>query len=92
MMNDIMVDLETMDNVASAAIVAIGAVQCDLTTGETGCEFYKVIDLDNQKGTIGTDTAAWWAEQSEEAKNIFKVKDKINVRQMCDEFSTWTFL
>ena len=34
-MKDIMVDLETMDNVPSAAIVAIGAVQCDLTTGET---------------------------------------------------------
>lgn len=32
-MKDIMVDLETMDNVPTAAIVAIGAVQCDLTTG-----------------------------------------------------------
>ena len=66
-MNDIMVDLETMDNVPSAAIVAIGAVQCNLTTGETGSEFYRVVDLEGQDKlgmTINPGTLYWWLQQS----------------------------
>ncbi len=48
-MKDIMMDLETMDTVATAAIVAIGAVQCNLATGEQGDTFYRVVDLSWQK-------------------------------------------
>ena len=48
MMNDIMVDLETMDNRATSAIVSIGAVHCNLITGEIRDEYYRVVNLNGQ--------------------------------------------
>jgi len=91
-MKDIMVDLETMDNVPSAAIVAIGAVQCDLTTGETGSSFYRVVDLAGQDKlgmSINAGTIYWWLEQSEGARLALCVEGKISLTSMCDKFSRW---
>lgn len=91
-MKDIMVDLETMDNVPSAAIVAIGAVECDLTTGEIGSEYYRVVDLNNQTDigmTINADTLYWWLGQSEEAREALLIRGKIPLPAMCSSFNKW---
>lgn len=91
-MKDIMVDLETMDNVPSAAIVAIGAVQCDLTTGELGQTFYRVVDLrgqDELNMTINPETLYWWLNQSDGARHALLVDGKILLEQMCSKFNKW---
>jgi len=46
-MLDVMLDLETMGNGSSAAIIAIGAVEFDMVEGTLGNEFYSVVDLDS---------------------------------------------
>ena len=84
-----MVDLETMDNVATSAIVSIGAVECDLVTGEIGETFYRVIDLTDQLGTINADTLYWWMGQSESARKALLVSGKISIVEMCKAFYRW---
>lgn len=88
-----MVDLETMDNVASAAIVSIGAVECDLTTGEIGSGFYRVVDLKDQVNkhnmTIDSKTLYWWLANSEGARAALCVDGKISLEYMCRNFKSW---
>lgn len=92
MMNDIMVDLETMDNTPSAAIVAIGAVQCNLTTGELGAEYYRVVDLKGQDElgmTLSGDTIYWWLGQNDAAREALLIEGKIPLPYMCKGFKKW---
>jgi exodeoxyribonuclease VIII len=88
-MKDIMLDLETMDNVQTAAIVAIGAVQCDLTTGKIGETFYKVVDLNNNPGSIDPNTVYWWMSQSYEARRALLIDGKLNARKACEALIKW---
>jgi len=91
-MKDIMVDLETMDNVASAAIVSIGAVQCNLVTGEVGEEYYRVVNLEGQLElgmTLNHETLYWWMDQSAGARQALLVEGKIGLAAMCISFSKW---
>ncbi len=93
MMNDIMIDLETVDNVASSAIVSIGAVECDIITGKTGEEFYRVVDLTDQAETgltFNHDTISWWMEQSDSARQVFNDKRNRELPvDMCKSFIKW---
>lgn len=92
MMNDIMVDLETMDNIGSAAIVSIGAVQCDLITGQTGEEFYRIVELDGQADlglTMDAQTIYWWLGQSRGATEALLAPGKILLEDMCNSFKKW---
>lgn len=70
--NHIMVDLETADNVATAAIVSIGAVIfAGPRAGET---FYTAVDLQSSLTaglTMSVDTMQWWGNQSAEARAVF---------------------
>lgn len=91
-MNDIMIDLETMDNIGSSAIVSIGAVQCDLTTGKIGEEYYRTVDLTGQqeKGlTFDAQTIYWWLGQSRGATEALLVPGKILLEDMCVSFKKW---
>ncbi|HDR2588124.1 TPA: 3'-5' exoribonuclease [Enterobacter ludwigii] len=70
-MQHIMIDLETMDDTPTAAIVAIGAVAFDLNSGEIGEQFYLSVDLDSSYkhgGTIGPGAVKWWLRQPREAQ------------------------
>ena len=81
-----------MDNVPSAAIAAIGAVQCDLTTGEIGSTFYRVINLRGQQElgmTVNPETIYWWLEQSDGARHALLAEGKILLTDMCDKFNKW---
>lgn len=74
MMNDVMLDLETMGVGPNAAIISIGAVAFDLVTGELGQEFYGVIDLQSSVdagGAIDPATVIWWLRQCDEARKEF---------------------
>lgn len=93
-MNDIMVDLETMDNIGSSAIVSIGAVQCDLITGETGEEYYRVVNLEGQAEygrTIDHQTLYWWLGQSKGARDGILAPGKILLTDMCASLQKWLY-
>ena len=70
-MNHLMIDIETMGIRPGAAIVSIGAVQFDLSTGETGNEFFDIIDLQSSFDMglkAEAATLFWWFKQSDYAK------------------------
>lgn len=59
------IDIETLGTKYNAPILSIGAVQFDITTGETGVTFYEEIDLKSAlaNGQVDADTLMWWFEQ-----------------------------
>ena len=74
-MTSVMLDLETMGNGPTAAIIAIGAVEFDLQAKTLGREFYEVVDLDSAMkagGTVDASTILWWMQQSDAARAAFK--------------------
>ena len=75
-MNHIMLDLETMGTGPNAAIVAIGAVEFELTKtgGQLGDSFYQCISLESAMATGGqvdASTVLWWLKQSDAARAMF---------------------
>lgn len=92
-MKNIMLDLETMGTSSTAAIVAIGAVFFEPLTGETGEKFYTVIDLsDSAKfGDLDGRTVTWWLSQSDEAREVFKDKNKVTLKQALTDFYDWVY-
>lgn len=77
-MNDWSIDLETLDNKPTSAILSIGMVQFDRDTGQLGAKHYVEIDLDSAiaHGTVSASTLAWWMRQNEKAKRVFAEHDK----------------
>lgn len=75
-MNHVMFDQETLDTVASAVILSIGAVKFDLESGKLDPDgFYASLSYDDQLArgrTISESTVAWWMEQSPEARAVFR--------------------
>ncbi|WP_313708006.1 exonuclease [Atlantibacter hermannii] len=74
----LMVDLETMGSNPDAPIVSIGAVFFEPSTGETGPEFYQVVDLTsamNFGAKPDASTILWWMKQSSEARSALLVED-----------------
>ena len=70
-MTDFMVDIETISTKPNAAIVAIGACEFDMETGETGREFYTNIKWDsnlNYNRDVDLNTIQWWMKQSDGAR------------------------
>lgn len=86
----LMLDLETMGNKVTAPIVSIGAVEFDIKTGETGREFYRLINLQSSLD-LGTkpqgDTILWWLQQSENARKKLYENKGINIRQAMFEYN-----
>lgn len=77
-MNNLMLDLETLDNTPTAAIVAIGAVRFDRSG--LGAKFYRPISIEGQTDhglTIGADTLAWWMRQSDDARAVFHSEHRL---------------
>ncbi|PRY10299.1 uncharacterized protein DUF5051 [Pontibacter ummariensis] len=67
----IMVDLETLSTGSNAAILSIGAVEFDLTTGRTGRTFYLNVDLQSCMDAglkIDGRTVYWWFKREAEAR------------------------
>lgn len=71
---NIMIDLETLDTAATAAILSIGAIAFDEV--DTGAVFYSRVDLQScidAKLTISGSTFKWWLGQNEAAR--FAISD-----------------
>jgi hypothetical protein len=91
-MQDIMIDMETTDLVATSAILSFAAVQCDLTTGKIGDEYYRVVDLKTclEKGlTLNAEVFYWWLQQSEFARQSVVDPNKATLDGFCLEFTQW---
>lgn len=79
-MDNIMVDIETLSNTPSAVVISVGAVY--FNDKGLGDEFYyevspKGIEAQQRLGRdINIDTIAWWIDQNEKAKGIFKSNDE----------------
>lgn len=79
----LMLDLETMSNKGNAAIVSIGAVAFEPSTGELGPEFYLTVDLVSCEKLglhIDADTVLWWMKQSSEARAAIVDEDSRTIQ------------
>lgn len=88
-MNDIMLDLETLDTRPTAAILSIGAV----FFGQAGLgeEFYRTITLDSctEAGlSVSGDTFMWWMGQKGEARKAL-FENPVPLAQALAEFTEW---
>jgi len=93
---DVSIDIETLDNKFSSAILSIGAVAFDRRTGKLGKTYYREIDIDSaiKSGTVGADTLCWWMRQEDKVKAIFSDStaaraDKIHLATALQEFCTF---
>jgi len=86
----IMVDLETADNVPTAAIVSIGAV---IFTGpRAGDTFYTAVDLQSSLSaglTMSAETMDWWGKQSPEARAVFDDYTRMGLFYALHAFADW---
>jgi hypothetical protein len=90
-MLDVMLDLETMGTSTDSAIVAIGAVEFDMSTCKTGSSFYQNIHLaDSAKHgrKIDPATVLWWMSQPDEARRalMYSAEPLLHV---LDKFDAW---
>ena len=98
-LNHIMVDIETVDNTVTSAMLSIAAVPWNPSNGSYARKnfFYEVINLDScfQKGlTAGGETIAWWFKQSKDARlmalglgeNHESIKDPLNLTSALIKF------
>lgn len=88
---DVMLDLETMGNKSNTAIVSIGAVEFNMKTGETGREFYKVVDLQSCLDAglkVQASTIYWWLMQSEAARKRI-CSDCELIQKVLGNFNRW---
>ena len=92
MLNNVMVDLETLGTTADAAIISIGAVRFDLESDEIDDNgFYASISIESNavfKRTISEDTLKWWMQQSKEAQVVF-TEPKVSLYAALVDFSDW---
>lgn len=89
---DVMLDLETLGNKSNAAILSIGAVEFNMETGETGREFYVVVDLQsclNLGLKINGSTFYWWMEKSDAARKAICAENKMHLSEAVMLFSNW---
>lgn len=88
-MKDVMLDLETMDNSATSAIVTVGAIEFNPCTGETGQEFYRIVDLQSciDKGlTLNAGTIYWWLTQNKPAREEIVDSKREPLEEVCKSF------
>lgn len=90
-MYHIMLDLETLGAGPSAAIIAIGAAEFNLTTGDIVSTFYQNVDLDSAVragGEMDPATVLWWMGQSDLARSAL-TKKGLRLRDVLSAFSAW---
>lgn len=90
-MNDVMIDIETMDTKPSSIVLSIGAVKFCLKTGRLGDEFHRVLNIQEQIDvgrTLSASTLQWWMKQSREAKEVF-LKPQYGVLDVLNDFTEY---
>lgn len=83
--NDVMIDIETLGTGPYSCLLSIACVEFNPRTGQTGKDFYCVIDpVSCQKNglKIDADTVLWWFMQSNEAQSEFTdIKSRIDIKK-----------
>ena len=90
-MDDVMIDLETLDTGVTAAILSIGACRFNETEID-GEGFYRAITIQSnidEHRTISGNTLAWWVGQGEKAKRVFADPAAVPLGQALDELRAW---
>lgn len=75
MMDDLMLDTESAGTGPDGALMAIGAVFFDESTGQLGPTFYRNIHLAtavNAGGEMDASTVLWWLGQPDEVRNAVR--------------------
>lgn len=88
---DLMVDIETMDNKPTAALLSIGAVFFDLHACTLGPTFNRTINLVSSVahgGTMSAGTVLWWLRQSSEAQKAVAYNGE-PLELVLGDFSDW---
>ncbi len=86
--NNIMLDLETMGTDSDAAIIAIGAVRFDTSVTDS---FYRVVDLQSSLDvglTMSADSILWWLKQEDKARQAITVEG-VALRSALLDFKKW---
>lgn len=80
-MNDVMIDIETLDTRASAVILSVGAVRFDMNKpGEVGQKIHLHLNVDDQLDlgrTVSASTMMWWLDQSDAARSRITAPKRI---------------
>lgn len=87
----IMLDMESTDNVASSAILSIGAVAFNKESVDP-MQFYIAIKLESCLAlgmTINSDTMDFWRKQSPEAQSVFFDQNAVDITTALQAFSNW---
>ena len=88
---DLMIDIETMDNKHTAALLSVGAVFFDLQTCTLGPTFNRTINLVSSVangGTMSAGTVLWWLRQGDAARKSVAYNGE-PIETVLDDFGTW---
>lgn len=89
--NQIMLDIETLGNTPTSAIIAIGAAAFNFESDEMDT-FYIEVSSDSclELGcTTDKSTMTWWEKQSEEARKILTSPDAEPLPVALEKFTQW---
>lgn len=90
-MDHFSIDIETLDNKFSSAVISIGVQQFDPDTGKLGGTFYREVEIDSaiKSGTVSGSTLSWWAGQSDKARRVFGKENKVSLATALAALATW---
>jgi hypothetical protein len=89
-MNDIMIDLETLDTEPTSVIISVGACLFDIEKKTIPSTFYMAAEIQeqmNQGRTMSADTIKFWMNQNAAAQHVFNEKAK----PMAEVLKTFVF-
>lgn len=90
-MIDVMIDTETMGTGPDGALMSIGAVFFDESSGQMGAEFYRNIHLATAVAAgaeMDASTVLWWLSQSEEARMALRMSAE-PIGEVLPAFADW---
>lgn len=91
-MNNVMLDLETLDTASTAAILQIGACYFNPMTGEVGRTFEVNVDLElsiTEGFTVGGSTVYWWLNQRKEAQQSFLAAPRVSPQKAASDCASF---
>lgn len=90
-MDDIMIDLETLGTRPDSAIISIGACRFNADAMDDD-GFYRAITIESNQlegRDINPDTLVWWLGQTDKAKAVFTDPDRVDLGTALDDLRAW---
>lgn len=94
LLDNVMLDIETMGNGPNAAIIAIGAAAFSIKSRSVEGEFYRTVNLESSVaigGVIDASTVLWWMDQEDKARSYITRPETAPtaINRALDDFSQW---